>query len=108
MIVNDRKGTRSAMSVEKEIDVRIHRSGTGYPGWYVGIAANPRKRLFEGHNVSERSGAWLYRDAGSELMAKAVEAIFMKKGCKGGPGGGNSPHHVYAYRMTRTTRGSQG
>jgi len=38
-------------------------------------------------------------------MAKIIEAIFHKKGCKGGPGGPDSPHYVYAYRMTRTTRG---
>ncbi len=93
------------MSVEKEIDNRIHKSGGGYPGWYVGVATNPRKRLFDGHNVSEQSGAWLYRDAGCESTAKIIEAIFLKRGCKGGPGGGNGPHYVYAYKMTRTTRG---
>ena len=93
------------MSVEKEIDVRISRSKTGYPGWYVGIAADPRERLFTGHNVDEGGGAWFYKDAGTEFMAKAIEATFMKKGCKGAPAKGSSSHHVYAYRMTRTTRG---
>lgn len=95
------------MSVEKEIDSRIHKSGGGYPAWYVGIATNPRERLFEGHNVSERNGAWIYRDVGSELTAKNIEAMFLKKGCKGGPSGGNNPRYVYAYKMTRTTWGSQ-
>ncbi len=95
------------MSVEKEIDIRIHRSGRSYSEWYVGIATNPRKRLFEGHNVNEHDGAWLYRDACSESMAKAIEAIFLKKGCQGGSSGGDNPHYIYAYRMTRTTRGSQ-
>ena len=97
------------MNVEKEIDNRIHKSGGGYPAWYVGITTNPRKKLFEGHNVSERAGAWLYRDAGSESMAKDVEAIFLKRGCKGtnGLGSGDSSHYIYAYKMTRTTRGSQ-
>lgn len=96
------------MSVEKEIDSRIHRSKRGYPDWYVGIATNPRERLFQGHNVSEPSGAWFYRDAGSVSTAKDIEAIFVKKGCKGGnTRGEDSPRYVYVYKMTRTTRGSQ-
>jgi len=93
------------MSIETEIDLRINKCGKGYREWYVGITANPDQRLFQGHNVSQEEGAWIYRDAGSESMAKTIEAIFHKKGCKGGPGGKDSSHYVYAYRMTRTTRG---
>ncbi len=93
------------MGIESEIDNRIHKCGKGYREWYVGIAANPNQRLFEAHNVSQGDGAWIYRDAGSEIMAKSIEAVFLKKGCKGGSGGGDKPHYVYAYKMTRTTRG---
>jgi hypothetical protein len=93
------------MSIESEIDLCINKCGKGYREWYVGVAANPDQRLFEGHNVSQQGGAWIYRDAGSEPMAKIVEAIFLKKGCKGGPADAGSSHFVYAYRMTRTTRG---
>jgi len=93
------------MSIETEIDVCINKCGKGYREWYVGVAVNPDKRLFEGHNVSQEAGAWIYRDAGSATMAKTIEAVFLKKGCKGGVGATDSPHFVYAYRMTRTTRG---
>lgn len=93
------------MSIETEIDVCINKCGKGYREWYVGVANNPDKRLFEGHNVSQEGGAWIYRDAGSVSMAKIIEAIFHKKGCKGGTVATDSPHFVYAYRMTRTTRG---
>lgn len=106
-MTNDRKAGENIMNIEKEIDAHIHKRGGGYPAWYVGIAKNPRERLFEGHNVSEQSGTWLYRDAGSELTAKTMEAMFLKKGCKGGPGGGDSSRYIYAYKMTRTTRGSK-
>ncbi len=34
-------------------------------GWFVGIAKDPRKKLFVGHNVSERFDAWMYRQAPS-------------------------------------------
>ena len=93
------------MGIESEIDGRINKCGKGYREWYVGTAANPNQRLFEGHNVSQDGGTWIYRDAGSEIMAKTIEAVFIKKGCKGGSGGGDKSHYVYAYRMTRTTRG---
>ncbi|MBF0505041.1 MAG: hypothetical protein HQL14_08070 [Candidatus Omnitrophica bacterium] len=93
------------MGIEAEIDGRIHKCGKGYREWYVGTTADPNQRLFKSHNVSQEQGAWIYRDAGSEMMAKNIEAVFLKKGCKGGSVGGIKPHYVYAYRMTRTTRG---
>ena len=93
------------MSIETEIDVCITKCGKGYREWYVGVAANPDERLFQGHNVSQDGGAWIYRDAGSVSGAKIIEAIFHKKGCKGAAGNTDRSHFVYAYRMTRTTRG---
>ncbi len=93
------------MNIEQEIDDLIHKSGANYREWYVGLAINPRERLFTGHNVSEQSGVWLFRDAGSEVGARDIEAIFLKKGCKGGTFKRDSSRHVYAYKMTRTTRG---
>lgn len=95
------------MNIEQEFDACINRSKAGYREWYVGLAANPQERLFDGHNVSQKDGAWIHRDAGSGLMAKDIETIFLKKGCKGGPSQKDSPRHVYAYKMTRTTRGSK-
>ena len=93
------------MNIEQEIDSLIHKSGSGYREWYVGLAINPRQRLFEGHNVSEKSGMWTYKDAGSEIEARDIEAVFLKRGCKGGSIKKDSSRHIYAYKMTRTTRG---
>ena len=88
-----------------EIDAYIRQCGGGYSGWYIGIAADPRDRLFNDHNVSEKNGAWIYRDAGAEQGARAVEDYFVGLGCKGGPGGGRSDsRYVYAYKITPTTR----
>ncbi len=95
-----------AMSIEQEIDNLIQKTGANYREWYVGLAINPRQRLFSGHNVNEQSGAWLFRDAGSEATARDLETIFLKKGCKGGALKRDSSRHIYAYKMTRTTRGS--
>ena len=93
------------MSIEAEIDGCIIKCGKGYREWYVGVAADPSERLFQGHQVSQETGAWIYRDAGSEPEARTIEAIFHKKGCKGANTSAEKQRFVYAYRMTRTTRG---
>lgn len=93
------------MSIEHEVDSLIQKSGGGYREWYVGIDLNPRKRLFEGHNVDEKSGIWTFKDAGSEIDAREMMALFLKKGCKGGTPKKDSSRHVYFYKMTRTTHG---
>jgi hypothetical protein len=93
------------MSIEEEIDSVIQSGGGNYRDWYIGLSLNPRERMFDGHNVSEKSGLWTHKDAGSEMMAREVEAFFLKKGCKGGGMKKDSSRHVYAYKMTKTTRG---
>jgi hypothetical protein len=93
------------MDIEQQIDGLIQKSGGSYREWYVGLAINPRERLFAGHNVDEKSGLWTFRDAGSEALARGIEAIFLKKGCKGGSFRKDSSRHIYAYKMTKTTHG---
>ncbi len=93
------------MSIEREIDDLIQKSGANYREWYVGVAINPREQLFTGHNVDERCGIWIYRDAYSEAGARNIEAIFLKKNCHGGSVRRDSSRHIYAYKMTRSTRG---
>jgi len=93
------------LSIEHEIDGLIQKSGANYREWYVGVAINPRERLFTGHNVSEKSGTWIFKDTGSETAAREIEASFLKKGCKGGSMQKDSSRHVYAYKITRTTWG---
>ncbi len=93
------------MNIEQEIDSLIQKSGANYREWYVGLAINPREQLFTGHNVSEKSGTWVYKDAGSEITARDIEAIFLKKGCKGGSMKKDSSRHIYAYKIMRTTWG---
>jgi len=88
---------------KREIEAFVNRNGGNYPRWYCGIAAKPRDRLFEDHNVDEKKGTWIYRDAGTETAAREVEEYFHKKGCQGSGGGGKNPHYVYAYKITSTT-----
>jgi hypothetical protein len=91
------------MSVISDIEAHIARGGGGYAAWYCGIAAAPRDRLFNDHNVAEKSW-WIYRDCGSDLIARQVESYFHRMGCLGGPGGGDrDTRFVYAYKITLST-----
>lgn len=80
-------------------------SKTGYVNakeWYVGIATDPKARLFNDHKV--KNNLCGYIDAGSTVMARAVEKKLLKTyPFKGGPGGGDNPRYVYTYRITPDT-----
>jgi len=87
-----------------EIKAHIGQCGGDYRNWYTGIAADPRRRLFNDHNVDERNGSWIHRDAGTHTAARQTEDALHLLGCKGGPGGGDgATRFVYAYRITPTT-----
>jgi hypothetical protein len=88
-----------------EIDAYIRKGGGAYRSWYVGIASDPRERLFSDHGVKEKSDYWIYREATSATVARAVEEYFLKvKGTDGGPGGGDSgTRFVYAYKKAYHT-----
>lgn len=91
-------------SVYFEIKNYMDAGGGDYRNWYTGIACDPRSRLFAQHCVSEQGGAWIYRDAGNDTSARAVEQALLALGCKGGPCGGDySTRFVYAYRITSAT-----
>ncbi|MEM9064030.1 MAG: hypothetical protein AAGB51_00910 [Planctomycetota bacterium] len=92
-------------SVASEIDAHIHKCGGGYQSWYIGIAADPRARLFADHNVAENGDAWIFRDAGTDAAARQIEDHFLRLGCRGGDGGGSSAtKYVYAYKINSHTR----
>jgi hypothetical protein len=66
--------------------------------WYVGIAADPRDRLFNDHNVDEQNGFWIYEQATSASVARQVEKAYLDTGHDGGGGGGDEEStYVYAY-----------
>jgi hypothetical protein len=92
-------------TVMAEVNGHIAKCGGGYSAWYVGIAADPRQRLFTDHCVSEKGDAWIFRDCGNDTTARRIEQAFLNAGCKGGDGGGDrNTRFVYAYKITSTTR----
>lgn len=74
-----------------DIEAHIGNNGADFGNWYVGIAASPRDRLFNDHNVRENGDAWIFREAASSAVAREVEYFFINvKGTHGGAGGGDA------------------
>jgi len=72
--------------------------------WYVGVAADPRARLFHAHNVSEQNGVWIYRELSTDEEARRVEQHFLARGCDGSGGGGDRrTRFAYLYLKTSYT-----
>jgi hypothetical protein len=94
----------AVMSIISDIDDHIRQGGGRYPAWYCGIAADPRDRLFNNHNVAEKNSWWIFRDCGTDATARKIEDHFHAMGCKGDVGGGDwNTRFVYAYKITGTT-----
>lgn len=83
----------------------IHDYGETYYQWYIGIASDPEKRLFNDHMVNRKIDAWKYENAGSEKNARAIEKYLIEKfGAQGNTGyGDSSTTYIYAYRISDTT-----
>lgn len=83
----------------------FNKCGGNYSEWYVGIATEPRVRLFNDHSVDEKNGHWIHHPCVRSADAREIEDHFIAKGMKGGPGGGDSDtKSVYAYKITNSTR----
>jgi hypothetical protein len=99
---------RTALTVTQiiqEFNNYIRNNGGSYSRWYVGIASDPRDRIFNDHNVNKDNDAWIFRDCGAETAARKVEKYFLDRGCAGGTGGGDSSTtYAYAYKKNTHTR----
>lgn len=96
------------MASEQEIKAKItdYMQKGGTPSsWYVGVASDPKSRLFSDHGVQEKGDLWIYEPADSEAAARNIESYFIKTlGTDGGPGGGTNPRYVYAYEKNAHTK----
>ena len=97
--------TRTTVSqIVADFEAYVRKGGGPYSAWYVGIARDPRDRLFNDHSVDEKGGWWIFRTAGSSDDAREVESYFLQRGTDGGSGGGDwRSTAVYAYRKTSHT-----
>ncbi len=89
---------KSKTEIIAAIDAYMQRFQHKNSDWYVGIASDPRQRLFTDHNVDEKNGIWIYEPAASAEVARAVEQAYLDTGHDGGAGGGDADSvYVYAY-----------
>lgn len=87
-------------NIVREICAHVNREGIEYSSWYVGIAVDPKKRLFIEHKVPKQNAWWIYRRAQTERNARDTEAYLLELGFAGGSsGGGSSTVYVYAYKI---------
>ena len=92
-------------SIINDIENHIENNGVDYRNWYVGIAKDPKDRLFNDHNVPEKNHAWIYRKVDSVDVARSVEKYFIEQHhTDGAPGGGDElSKFVYAYKKASFT-----
>ena len=81
------------MASESAIKSAIEAEVTRYSAWTIGVTDDPDRRRRE-HDDPE---VWYHWDAGSEQVARDVEAYFLDKGMKGDTGGGGGADYVYIF-----------
>ena len=92
--------------IVNEIVMYIQNNGNNFLNWYVGIASDPRIRLFNDHCVQEKGGCWIFRSSLSSEDARIIENYIIDKyHTKGDIGGGSeNSNFVYAYKITESTK----
>jgi len=83
----------------------IQREGGHPKTWCVGVTNDPRRRLFDEHQVHYQNDGWIYRTVASEGEALHVQAYFLEFGLievKGDLRSGS--RMTYAYRKSINTK----
>ncbi|HEY4323467.1 MAG TPA: hypothetical protein VGN20_05760 [Mucilaginibacter sp.] len=78
------------------IQAHMSRVGTNPNSWYVGIANNIRKKLFEDRKVSEQNGKWIYRTIENNSDAIEIKKYLISIGLKD-EGNDENGNIVFAY-----------
>lgn len=82
----------------------VSKEDFDYQYWYVGIASDPKRRLFNEHHVpvDDDDARRIFFEANSSECARDVEAELISLGFDGGPGGGDdATTFVYVYLKLR-------
>ena len=96
----------SVQQIKYEILAYMKECGGDFGDYYVGIAADPKKTLFERHNVDEDADPWLYKQALTFQAARTVQDYFLGRlKSDGAPvfEGGEDMDCVYVYKKSERT-----
>lgn len=83
-----------------------HKPTTPFADWYVGVAKDPRERLFQHHAVNEAAGDWAFEEAESAKAARRIARSFHDGAGFDGELDEPDPDalYVYVYLKTSDTR----
>ena len=68
----------SVQQIKYEILAYIKEFGGDFNDWYIGIAADPKKTMFEKHNVHQENDIWLYKQALTYTACKTIQDYFLQ------------------------------
>jgi PAS domain S-box-containing protein len=96
--------SKSSEIVLMEMLEFIQKEGGQPNTWCVGVTNDPRRQLFDEHQVQYQHDAWIYRTAASDREAQHIQAFFLEYGLNEGRGVLQSGSRmVYAYRKSINT-----
>ena len=81
----------------KAIEAHMGRYSGNPSAWYVGIADNIRKKLFEDHKVSEQNGIWIYRTLENNTKAIEIKKHLITAGLKSDDSDDENGNIVFAF-----------
>jgi hypothetical protein len=97
----------SVQQIKYEILAYMKEFGGDFADYYVGIAADPQKALFERHGVDKEKDPWLYKQALTFAAARTVQKYFLGRlHADGEPvqEGDADTDCVYVYKKSENTR----
>ena len=87
-------------AVIAEFEQFMGKHGQYYREFYVGIANDPNDRLVNGHGVTNDIPNLYWTTPFPTQTVRAIEKLFLDKGAKGGPGGGDdTTRYIYVYKI---------
>lgn len=96
----------SVQQIKHEILAYMKEFGGDFGDYYVGIAADPKKALFEVHKVDEGADPWLYKQTLTFYAAQTVQDYFLRRlKADGEPvlDGDEDMDCVYVYKKSERT-----
>ncbi|MEP3478592.1 MAG: hypothetical protein ABJZ55_05035 [Fuerstiella sp.] len=73
--------TNSQHAIHK-INEYVQQHGGKYSDWHMGIAADPRGKLFTDYRVDRTTGSWIFTGCGTLDASCNVVKHFAELGCK--------------------------
>jgi hypothetical protein len=102
---NEEARAKSSEIIIMEMLEFIQKEGGHPQTWCVAVTNDPRRRLFDEHQVHYQNDAWIYRTAVSESEALHVQSYFLEFGLnEAGGSWGSDFRMVYAYKKSINTK----